>query len=105
MATGDFALSKIGYASIGDAIHEEVASKRGRSRRKRDSESIASGCSKVDLLCKGHGDRLLSGINEMFLSRPFADVIVVVGDQQFEAHRVILASTSEYFRFCLLHIR
>eukprot|EP00291_Cryptomonas_curvata_P004205 CAMPEP_0172176412 /NCGR_PEP_ID=MMETSP1050-20130122/14793_1 /TAXON_ID=233186 /ORGANISM="Cryptomonas curvata, Strain CCAP979/52" /LENGTH=347 /DNA_ID=CAMNT_0012848671 /DNA_START=120 /DNA_END=1160 /DNA_ORIENTATION=- len=98
MATGDFALSKIGPASTTETMHEELTGKRGRSRRKRDSESIVSGCSKIDLLCRGHSDRLLSGINEMFSSRPFADVIVVVGDQQFEAHRVILAATSDYFR-------
>ncbi len=99
MATADFALSKIGSASTVETMHEDMTGKRGRSRRKRDSESTVSGCSRIDLLCKGHSDRLLSGINEMFSSRPFADVIVVVGDQQFEAHRVILASTSDYFRF------
>jgi hypothetical protein len=102
MATGDFALSNIGPTSIIETMHDELTAKRGRSRRKRDSESNVSSCFKIDLLCKGHSDRLLSGINDMFSSRPFADVIVVVGDQQFEAHRVVLASTSDYFRFIFL---
>ncbi|XP_051540368.1 zinc finger and BTB domain-containing protein 21-like isoform X1 [Myxocyprinus asiaticus] len=45
-----------------------------------------------------HGISLLGALNEQRLSGQLCDVILLVGDQQFQAHKSILASCSEYFQ-------
>jgi hypothetical protein len=98
MSCTDFALSSIPTADSSPQGDQTSLGKRNR-RKKSGPESESSGCPKIDLACPRHKDRLMTGINEMFSSRPFADVVVVVADQQFEAHRVILAAASDYFRY------
>ena len=80
------------------ASETPVSGKRSRSRPRKDE---AAG-PKLELACCDHGKRLLAGFAEMFASRPFADVTVIVADQQFEAHRLVLASASDFFRWDFL---
>ena len=99
MASADFALSNL----PNEEQSQENASnaKRNRNRKRNGSESCLTGALKIDLICSRHKERLFVGLNEIFSARSFTDVIIVVGDQHFDAHRIILASTSEFFRFYL----
>ncbi len=45
-----------------------------------------------------HGISLLSVLNEQRLKGQLCDVVLVVGDQQYQAHKNVLAACSEYFQ-------
>ncbi|XP_055064171.2 zinc finger and BTB domain-containing protein 21 [Misgurnus anguillicaudatus] len=45
-----------------------------------------------------HGISLLSALNEQRLKGQLCDVVLLVGDQQYQAHKSVLASCSEYFQ-------
>ncbi|KAE8621363.1 hypothetical protein XENTR_v10004795 [Xenopus tropicalis] len=45
-----------------------------------------------------HASSMLSALNEERLKEEFCDVLLIVGDQKFRAHKNILAATSEYFQ-------
>ncbi|XP_028655958.2 zinc finger and BTB domain-containing protein 21 [Erpetoichthys calabaricus] len=44
-----------------------------------------------------HGISLLSSLNEQRLKGQLCDVVLIVGDHKFRAHRNVLAGSSEYF--------
>ncbi|XP_050435258.1 BTB/POZ domain-containing protein 9-like isoform X2 [Adelges cooleyi] len=44
-----------------------------------------------------HTHFLFNDISSLYLSKRFSDVYVVVDNEEFDAHRVVLASRSEYF--------
>lgn len=45
-----------------------------------------------------HGISLLSVLNEQRLKGQLCDVVLLVGDQQYQAHKNVLAACSEYFQ-------
>ncbi|OCT91310.1 zinc finger and BTB domain-containing protein 21 [Xenopus laevis] len=45
-----------------------------------------------------HASCMLNALNEERLKEQFCDVLLIVGDQKFRAHKNILAATSEYFQ-------
>lgn len=45
-----------------------------------------------------HAISLLSGLNEERLKGQLCDVLLIVGDQKFRAHKNVLAASSEYFQ-------
>uniref|UniRef100_A0A3B3SNX3 BTB domain-containing protein n=1 Tax=Paramormyrops kingsleyae TaxID=1676925 RepID=A0A3B3SNX3_9TELE len=45
-----------------------------------------------------HISSLLSLLNEQRLNGQLCDVIIIVGDHKFQAHRSVLAASSEYFQ-------
>ncbi|XP_051542359.1 zinc finger and BTB domain-containing protein 21-like [Myxocyprinus asiaticus] len=45
-----------------------------------------------------HGISLLGALNEQRLRGQLCDVLLLVGDQQYQAHKSVLASCSEYFQ-------
>lgn len=45
-----------------------------------------------------HGISLLSALNEQRLKGQLCDVVLLVGDQQYQAHKSVLTSCSEYFQ-------
>ncbi|KAG1654457.1 BTB/POZ domain-containing protein 9 [Nymphon striatum] len=48
-----------------------------------------------------HTSQLSRDIGQLFLNKQYSDVILVVEDIEFSAHKVILAARSEYFRALL----
>ena len=47
---------------------------------------------------ESHLPRLSSGLNQLRQQASFCDVNIIVGDQQFPAHKAVLSSTSDYFQ-------
>ena len=47
---------------------------------------------------ESHAARALGGMESLRLARSLCDVTLIAGGQQFEAHRVVLAASSPYFR-------
>ncbi|XP_059400484.1 zinc finger and BTB domain-containing protein 21-like [Carassius carassius] len=45
-----------------------------------------------------HGISLLGALNEQRLKGQLCDVVLLVGDQQYQAHKSVLAACSEYFQ-------
>ena len=45
-----------------------------------------------------HGPSVLGMLNEQRLSGQMCDTVLVVGDQRYQAHRSVLAASSEYFQ-------
>ncbi|KAJ3589163.1 hypothetical protein NHX12_010011 [Muraenolepis orangiensis] len=45
-----------------------------------------------------HGPSVLGVLNEQRLSGQMCDTVLVVGDQRYQAHRSVLAASSEYFQ-------
>ncbi|KAJ7320596.1 hypothetical protein JRQ81_020107 [Phrynocephalus forsythii] len=45
-----------------------------------------------------HAISLLSALNEKRLKGQLCDVVLIVGDQKFRAHKNVLAASSEYFQ-------
>ncbi len=52
----------------------------------------------------GHCSAILSGIKSMLSQGIMCDVTIVAGGKEFQAHRLVLAAGSEFFRnrFCAL---
>jgi BTB/POZ domain len=48
-----------------------------------------------------HIDQLSDNIGALFMQESYSDVTLVVDNQQFPAHKVILAARSEYFRWSI----
>ncbi|XP_050426283.1 BTB/POZ domain-containing protein 9-like [Adelges cooleyi] len=48
-----------------------------------------------------HAQFLVNDISDLYLDERFSDVIFVVENEEFHAHRAVLASRSEYFRVLL----
>ena len=46
-----------------------------------------------------HVDQLSDNIGALFMQENYSDITLVVDGQKFPAHKVILASRSEYFRY------
>lgn len=47
---------------------------------------------------ENHASRALGGMASLRLARSLCDVTLKADNQQFEAHRVVLAASSAYFR-------
>ena len=47
---------------------------------------------------QNHLSRLSSGLNQLRQQASFCDVIIIVGDQRFPAHKAVLSSASDYFQ-------
>jgi len=45
-----------------------------------------------------HGDVVLAGLTRLRASKQLFDVVLLVGEVRLPAHRVVLASCSDYFR-------
>jgi len=56
---------------------------------------------KVDIACSSNNEGLLAGFRELLATKQLCDVVVVAGGMEFEAHKLVLASSSSYFRKCL----
>ena len=52
-----------------------------------------------------HCGTVLTGLNRLRKKRLLFDVTLIVDGCRFEAHRVVLASCSEYFRYVLVTCR
>lgn len=70
-------------------------------KRKRSAE--ADDC-KVPILVKHqeHAAELLQGLSQLFQDESLCDVTIRVEDEDFRAHRVILASSSDFFKILLV---
>ncbi|XP_059834926.1 kelch-like protein 20 isoform X3 [Hypanus sabinus] len=55
----------------------------------------AEGC---DFQEPGHSGRVLEGLHSLWQKRTFCDVTLCCGGQEFPCHRIVLASSSSYFR-------
>jgi len=49
----------------------------------------------------GFSNKLLQGLSSLRQNEKFFDMMICVGDMQFPCHRVVLAASSNYFRFVL----
>uniref|UniRef100_A0A8C2HRF4 Zinc finger and BTB domain containing 21 n=1 Tax=Cyprinus carpio TaxID=7962 RepID=A0A8C2HRF4_CYPCA len=65
----------------------------------RESEEGISKMESLGHYCNpSHGISLLGVLNEQRLKGQLCDVVLLVGDQQYQAHKSILAACSEYFQ-------
>lgn len=68
------------------------APRRPKPPRQAKMESLGHYCNPA------HGISLLGSLNEQRLKGQLCDVVLLVGDQQYQAHKSILAACSEYFQ-------
>lgn len=57
---------------------------------------------KILLRCEQHPATVLQGLGELYASGYLCDVTVRVGEEDFQAHRVVLAASSEFLRILLV---
>ena len=48
-----------------------------------------------------HGDVVLAGLTKLRNMEQLFDVVLIVENERFPAHKVVLASCSDYFRFVM----
>ncbi|XP_050435261.1 BTB/POZ domain-containing protein 9-like isoform X3 [Adelges cooleyi] len=60
------------------------------------SSSNPTGPEQID-----HADLLVNDISSLYLNEKFSDVVLVVDNEEFHAHRIVLASRSDYFSVSL----
>mmetsp|Transcript_2144 Transcript_2144/g.4894 ORF Transcript_2144/g.4894 Transcript_2144/m.4894 type:complete len:573 (-) Transcript_2144:144-1862(-) len=59
----------------------------------------------LEINCAGHGESVLRSMRDFQNNKEMCDVSVVVGSQEFLAHKLVLAASSEYFRTKFLSSR
>uniref|UniRef100_A0A6U5XS99 Uncharacterized protein n=1 Tax=Guillardia theta TaxID=55529 RepID=A0A6U5XS99_GUITH len=68
------------------------------SGRQNSSRSHASRSTFLEINCAGHCESILRSMRELQSNKEMCDVSIVVGSQEFLAHKLVLAASSEYFR-------
>ena len=63
------------------------------------SQAKASSDDQVSFQATDHGDSVLAGLKHLREKQQLFDVTFLVEGQEFRAHRVVLASCSDYFRY------
>ncbi len=63
-----------------------------------DYHSAVPCSSSTTYCCKSHNSQAFDKLNEMRRNRHLTDIVLVVGNQRINAHRVVLAACSSYFR-------
>jgi hypothetical protein len=56
---------------------------------------------KITYISTDHGNQVLTGLQSLRKKRQLFDVTLVAEGQKFKAHRVVLASCCDYFRYIL----
>ena len=70
-------------------------------KRARSSSSSSDTSFLIDAAGAGADDALRTSISTMWEQRKMCDVIVMVGDREFHAHRLVLAAESAFFKALL----
>lgn len=60
---------------------------------------VADDDQQVSFEATDHGDSVLAGLKYLREKQQLFDVTFIVEGQKFQAHRVVLASCSDYFRY------
>lgn len=66
---------------------------------KVNKAKVADDDQQVSFEATDHGDSVLAGLKYLREKQQLFDVTFIVEGQKFQAHRVVLASCSDYFRY------
>lgn len=91
-------ISRAGYLTI-NFMTPLSTGKRTRACIPSECEGSLQDAPIVEISCGGISAGLMVGFREMLAAKQLCDVIVVVQGMEFEAHKVVLASASSYFRY------
>ena len=60
-------------------------------------ETICTKISKKKFIEKGFANSIMSNLHELMQNGEFCDVVLRVGNRDFDVHKVVLVSSSPYF--------
>lgn len=75
----------------------EVSGKSNGSSKTSSTSSTTTSSNQFLFKDKNCANKILEGLNTLRLSKTMYDIILVVEDDEFHAHRCVLASLSDYF--------